>query len=258
MKVFALAAGYATRLYPLTHDVPKPLLEVAGVPVLERSLSRVLALGCVSEVVVVANHRFASHFRDWSRKLRLPAPIRVLDDGSTQDENRLGAIGDLDFALDAVPVGDEDFLVLAGDNLIDFDLGPAWHAFREARRPLLLLHDVVPEREPSPYNEVTLDAGGRVVGFREKPPQQTNPLSAIALYFFTPDVAPLVKRHLARGGHRDAPGYFIEWLVTQRPVGGIRFEGQWFDIGGLSSLAAARARFGDAPDGAPPGRARNG
>ena len=127
MKAYLLAAGYATRMFPLTRDLPKPLLEVAGAPILSHILDRVLALRDLSEVVVISNHRFADAFGRWADEQGSPVPVRVLDDGSTHDGDKLGAIGDLAFALQQVPVDGEDWVVAAGDNLLAF---PATHVAR--------------------------------------------------------------------------------------------------------------------------------
>jgi glucose-1-phosphate thymidylyltransferase len=251
VKAYLLAAGYATRLHPLTLHTPKPLLEVGGTPILTRILERVAALEVVDEVVVVGNERFAAQFAAWADEVECPVPLRVLNDGSTSDDDRLGAVGDLDFALRQVPP-DGDWLVVAGDNLLEFDLAPLHAEFERQRRPLLVLRDVEPVG-PSPYNEVTLDGRGVVARFREKPADPQTRLSAIALYFFTPGAADLLARFLSEGGETDAPGHFVEWLVAQTQVGAARFEGEWFDIGTPETLESAQARLSRAGPRAAPG-----
>ncbi len=240
MRAFILAAGYATRLYPLTRDRPKPLLEIGGKPLLTHLVERLAPLRDLREIVVVGNARFEAQYQAWAGRTPTPAPIRVLNDGSTEEGNRLGAIADLAFALDRTPEGD-DMIVAAGDNLIEFELRPFQETFLERRRPLLLVRPVEDAADQGRYNEVTLDPAGRVVAFREKPADRRSSLAAIALYFFPADVAPLVRRYLEGGKNPDAPGYFLEWLVGQRPVEAARFEGAWHDIGSLQSLAAAQA-----------------
>ena len=262
MKAYLLAAGYATRMYPLTRDQPKPLLEVAGAPILTHILRRVLALDGLSEVVVIANARFAGAFESWRRSLDVRVPVRVLNDGSTCDDDKLGAIGDLAFALEAAPPGDEDWLVAAGDNLLSFDLRVLQRAFEAtgapgARSPLLVVRRVEPAPVPASgvdgsadrYNEVVVDAGGRVVGFREKPRDRRSELAAIALYLLPAKAAGALARYLADGGNPDAPGYFIAWLVERSEVRAATLPGKWFDVGSLDGLAEARRRF--VPEGAP-------
>ena len=261
MNVYVLAAGYATRLYPLTRDCAKPLLEVGGRPVLSRIVDRLLALPDLDEVVVVANRRFACDFDAWRRNFAGPARLRVLDDGSTCEEDRLGAIGDLAFALQRVPTGASPFVAIAGDNLIEFDLTPLYRAFLEGGRPLLVLREVERVGGPTRYNEVAIDAEGGVRRFREKPPDPTSALAAISLYFFTAEVAALLERYLAEGGRHDEPGHFIAWLVEQTPVASAGLPGEWFDIGSLETLEQARRRFAAAaqpPSGDPPTTGNSG
>ena len=165
MKAYLLAAGYATRMHPLTRDRPKPLLEVAGAPILSHIVRGVLQLDDLSEVVVVANDRFASRFASWEQTLETDVPVRVLYDGSTSDDDKLGAIGDLAFALDAVPPAKEPWLVAAGDNLLGFGLESLQQVFYEdSHRPLIAVREVAREG-PSQYNEVVVDESGHVECF---------------------------------------------------------------------------------------------
>ncbi|MCZ6465126.1 MAG: nucleotidyltransferase family protein [Proteobacteria bacterium] len=245
MKAFVLTAGYATRLYPLTRERPKALLEIGGVPMLTRIVDAIAVLPELSEIVVVGNARFADAFATWGRSPRTTVPVRILNDGSTEDANKLGAIGDLAFALREAPVGDEDWLAVAGDNLLDFSLAPAHDAFAARRMPLLLVRRQPPGPDASRYNEVTLDGEGRVVRFREKPTDPQTGLAAIAFYFFPATVAGAVDRYLAGGGNPDAPGHFIAWLVDEMPVCAWRIEGDsdWFDVGSIETLQQARDRY---------------
>lgn len=242
MKAYLLAAGYATRLYPLTRDRAKPLLEVGGAPILTRILRRIESLQGLSEVVVISNARFAEQFQSWANEIECSVPLRVIVDGSMNEDDRLGAVGDLAFALGRVPTAGEDWLVVAGDNLLEFDLRPLQRSFLRSRRPTLVIRDVVHDG-PSPYNEVTLDERQNVVSFREKPANPSSAHAAIALYFFTPEVATLLQRYLSEGGNPDAPGYFIEWLAREIPLVAARFDGDWFDIGSAETLADARERL---------------
>lgn len=243
MIAYLLAAGYATRLWPLTKDRAKPLLEVGGRPLLTHLVRRFEALPELEEIVVIGNARFAEDFSAWREACDSRVPITVLNDGSHDDDDKLGAIGDLAFALDRVPPGGRDFIVAAGDNLLAFDLGPLWDAFARSRDPLIALRTVEVGGGPSPYNEVTLADDGQVVGFREKPADPKTDLAAIALYFMPAEAAGLVGEYLAEGRTPDAPGHFIAWLVERRVVRGERFAGEWFDIGSHATLTAARARF---------------
>ncbi len=249
MKLYVLAAGYGTRLGARGSRQAKALIEIGGRPILSHLLERAWALGDIAETIVVSNHRFAPDFENWQKTVPGPQPIRVLDDGSTSVDDRLGAIGDLAFAFECAPPGDDPVLVMAGDNLLDFDLAPAHAAFVEHGQTTLLVrqrHD-----EPagkSRYNEVQVDAEGNVTRFREKPERPESPLAAIAVYFFAPNIQTLLGVYLADGGERDAPGHFIAWLVKKAPVRAVALEGlenHWHDIGDLESLARANTLFGD-------------
>jgi glucose-1-phosphate thymidylyltransferase len=246
MKAYLLAAGYATRMYPLTRDCAKPLLEVAGAAIISHLLRRVLTLDGLSEVIVVANDRFAADFEAWAAQQSSLVPLRVLNDGTRSDDDKLGALGDLEFALREAPLEGEDWLVAAADNLISCDLRPLQRVFERGgevgREPLLVVRRTTGEG-PSQYNEVILAESGRVTGFREKPRDPVSDLAAIALYLLPAAAGPALERYLVAGGNRDAPGHFLAWLVEQMAVRAEPLQGAWFDIGSLDGLADARARF---------------
>ncbi len=246
MRVIVLAAGYATRLYPLTRRCAKPLLDVGGRPLLSHLVERVSVLSAVTEIVVVVNHRFLPQFQSWAEDFDGDTPLRLLDDGSTCDGDKLGATGDLAFAL-ARCGDDDDLLVIGGDNLLLFDLRPMLESFLRYRQPQLAVRDLevrdAEGEQQGRYNEVLLDAVGRVVRFREKPVDPEVAVAAICLYFYPQGIGAFVDRYLDGGGNPDAPGYFIEWLVAQREVRAERFSGPWFDIGSLETLGEARAEL---------------
>ncbi len=252
MRILLLAAGYATRLHPLTLHTPKPLLEIGGRPLLSRLLDRLLSLGrgreardpvVPSEVVLVTNARFAEAFREWSASESWPVPLTILDDGTQGPEDRLGAVGDLAYALARLPrKPDEGWLVSAADMLLEADLAPAAEAFVRSGAPRLVVRRVPEPTSPSPYNEVTLD-GDRVVGFREKPADPRTDRAAIALYFLPASIDERVRAYLGAGGNPDAPGHFIAWLVENERVEASALDGEWHDIGSPETLASARARY---------------
>ncbi|MDP6980049.1 MAG: nucleotidyltransferase family protein [Myxococcota bacterium] len=244
MRAILLAAGYATRLYPLTRDRPKPLLEVGGRPLLDHLLDRVLELDGLRDVTVVTNHRFAEHFQRWAEQLDCAVPLRIVDDGTTSEDDRLGAIGDIAFVLEqpgAEP--DDSWLVAAGDNLLELDLRTVQREFAAKPAPRILVRDVDHTGGPSPYNDVLLDDDGRVVGFTEKPKRAEGKHAAIAVYFFPPSLPGLLERYFAQGGNPDAPGYFVEWLCREEAVYASPMSGRWFDIGSHETLEEARREF---------------
>jgi glucose-1-phosphate thymidylyltransferase len=224
--------------------VAKPLLEVGGAPILSHLLRRVECIPELTEVVVAGNHRFAESLIDWSNSIGCRVPLSVLDDGVSEADERLGAIGDLIFALRQVPNEDEDLLVVAGDNLLDFDLAPLYRDFKAEGKPMLVTRRVDHGEGPSPYNAVRVDERGQVLEFQEKPRHPFGDMSAIALYFLRPETPRLLGEYLASGGNSDAPGHFISWLVSVESVFARPMLGRWFDIGSLESLREARESWG--------------
>ena len=240
--MIVLAAGYGTRLGQAGRDSAKALLEIDGEPILSRLVALGEALSGIDEILVVHNDHFAADFEDWQRK-RPPGPaLTLLNDGSTASDNKLGALGDLAFALERPPTRGHDLLVMAGDHLLDVDLVPALEVFLRYREPTLILRERDPEPagKPSRYNEVKVDPEGRVTRFIEKPEKPESPFAAIALYFFPENIGERLGVYLADGGNPDAPGYFVAWLVGETTVRAVPIQGTWHDIGDPESLAAAR------------------
>lgn len=241
MKALVLGAGYGTRLYPLTKDRPKPLLPVGGKPILERTIERLLAISDLDEIFIVSNHRFAENYEDWCREYRCPKPIRVFDDGTQSNDDRLGAIGDIQFVLDRSKAKD-DLLVVAGDNLIAFDLRDFWK-FAKSHGAAIGLKDLGRKDLVSQYSAVTLDATGKVVDFEEKPPLPKGTLISIGVYAFPKKQLRLIKDYLDAGHNRDAPGYYMQWLYQQVDLYGFVIQGPWYDIGDIDSYKQANDLF---------------
>lgn len=242
MRVLVLAAGFATRLHPLTESQAKPLLDVGGRPVLSRLLDRVLAIPAIGEVVVVTNGKFQQAFETWRREYDSPVAVRLISDGAMHDGEKLGALGDAALALASMDATGGIFLV-AGDNLIDFDLRPCAAEFRARETPLLMVRRIEGTLPPRRYGEVEVAEDGRVLRFREKPDDPRSCWSAICAYFLPAEIRGLLPAYLDTGGNADAPGYFLEWLVARREVRALPIAGPFWDIGNLETLQAARRAF---------------
>lgn len=245
LRAVFLAAGFATRLYPLTSNKAKPLIEVGGQPMITRILRQVEAMGAVADGVVVANARFHADFVEWQRNSRAAFPLEVVNDGATTNETRLGAVRDLALALDAKSPSAAEadgYLVLACDNLFEFDLSSLTQRFAANGRGQLIVREV-PEPVPSgKYSEVVLDAtGSKLVSFREKPMHPRSNLSAIAVYLLPRELPEFVREYLASGGNSDAPGHFIAWLSTRVQLDATRLHGRWIDIGSAEDLTRAES-----------------
>jgi glucose-1-phosphate thymidylyltransferase len=249
VKAVVLAAGYATRLYPLTETVAKPLLPVGGRPMLDWILDRVRDVAEIDAVHVVTNHKFVAAFEAWAAHEPARPRLAVHDDGTTSEDDRLGAIGDIRFVLDAARLEGDDVLVIAGDNLFDFslvDYVAFWRA--KGRASTLAVHDVGSRELARQYGIVAVDADSRVVGFVEKPAEPPSTLAATAAYLYHREHVPLVRTYLAEGNPPDRPGNFIAWLRLREPVYAYAFEGDWRDVGDRAQLLEAdnrlRARAG--------------
>jgi glucose-1-phosphate thymidylyltransferase len=245
MKVIILAAGYATRLYPLTLTRPKPLLPVAGKPMVEHVLDNLAPIGGLDRIYVVTNAKFAAQFQQWSgdyRDHKAKLNFTVVNDGSTDDTNKLGAIGDIHFVLKTQNV-DDDILVVAGDNLFSEKLTGFGQFCREKNSPVVAVYDVKNLEEVKKYNAITLAPDGRITFFEEKPRNPTNTISAIALYYYPRATLPLIKRYIAEGNNPDQPGRLIQWLYPQTPVYTWTVPGIWFDIGAKETLEEANRIF---------------
>lgn len=244
MKLVILAAGYATRLYPLTLTQPKPLLEVAGRPMIDRVVDNLLSIDEIDEVYVVSNQKFAGHFESWASKRKDPQgrPIIVLNDGSLNENDRLGATGDLWFAINEKQI-DDDLIVVAGDNLFSQSLELFGDYCREANAPVLGVYDVGRFESTKKYSEVHADMNGQITSFEEKPEAPSTTMIGIALYYYPRNVLPAIKQFIDGGNNPDQPGRLIQWLYPRQAVYTWSIPGIWYDIGSKETLEEANRIF---------------
>ena len=246
MKVIILAAGYATRLYPLTLTQPKPLLPVAGKPMVEHVLDNLAPIPGIDRIYVVTNAKFADHFQKWAdhyRATKAKLDFTICNDRSTDDTNKLGAIGDINFVLDTQKV-DDDLIVVAGDNLFSQQLSDYGRVCREKNAPVLALYDVGNLEEIKKYNSITVDGDGKITFFEEKPKNPTSTLTGIALYYYPRHIVPLIKQYIAEGNNPDQPGRLVQWLYPRTSFYTWCVPGLWFDIGSKETLEEANQIFG--------------
>ncbi|HET7567603.1 MAG TPA: nucleotidyltransferase family protein [Gaiellaceae bacterium] len=237
MKAIVLAAGYATRLRPLTDALPKQLLPVGGRPMLDWILERVHELDEVDGVHLVTNSRFAPDFERWAE----PHGVVVHDDGTTSNEDRLGAVGDLRLVFERAALDGEELIVLAGDNLFEFSLPAyvAWWRGKPQVASAVALYDVGDLELATHYGIVETDDDDRITYFVEKPSDPPSTLAATLVYLLPPEHARLVERYLGEGHGADNAGSFLGWLSRRQHVYGYRFEGRWYDIGNHDQLLEA-------------------
>jgi glucose-1-phosphate thymidylyltransferase len=245
MNVLILAAGYATRLYPLTLHKAKPLLEVAGKPMINWVLDNLAAVPDLETVYVVTNNKFVKDFQAWAegyRKKKSGFEIKIIDDGSTDDSDKLGAIGDICLVITREELAEDDLIVVAGDNLFS---EPLLDFAREAKKSeaTLATYDVGDLEAIKKYSSITVDSSGVITQFEEKPPEPKNTIAGIALYYFSREIVPLFTTYIAAGNNPDQPGRFIQWLYQRKPVKAYQIKGTWFDIGSKETLEQANEIF---------------
>ncbi len=241
MKCVILAAGYATRLRPLTDDVPKHLLPVGERPMLDWVLDRVREVQGVTGVHLVTNSRFARAFERWGER----NGVIVHDDGTTSNDDRLGAVGDLRLAIERAGLESDELVVLAGDNLFDFSLSAFVEWWRAKPQPAsaVPLHDVGDLELATQYGIADTGAGDRIVRFVEKPSDPSSTLASTLIYLLPPEHGRLVSTYLDDGMSPDNAGSFLGWLAGREPVYGYRFEGTWYDVGDKTQLLEADNRL---------------
>lgn len=243
MKSLILAAGYATRMYPLTLNQAKPLLPIAGKPAIEHIIERINEIDEINEIFIVTNNKFFKQFITWRDNLSSRKTIKIINDNTLSEDDRLGAIGDMEFVVREEKIN-EDLLVIAGDNL--FEKGFCdFFEFAKEKKPAssIGLYKLKSQEAVKRYSEVTLDETKRIVDFKEKPENPTSTLVAKCIYFFPGEKLKLISEYLASGGSTDAPGHYISWLVKEDTVYGFVFSGKWYDIGDREVYQQADSDF---------------
>ena len=227
-----LAAGYATRLYPLTENFPKPLLEVQGKTILDWLIDDIDTLGVIDEYVVISNHKFAHHFDKWAKEKA--QNITVVDDGTSSNETRLGAVKDIQFAIEKLNIDDE-MLVIAGDNLLDFSLTEFVKYAQNKKASCIMRYYESSEERLHKCGVVEIDDTDKILDMEEKPATPKSHWCCPPFYFYTREDAKLVGKGIESGCGTDAPGSYIAWLSAQTVVYAMEMPGKRYDIGNLES-----------------------
>ncbi len=244
MKVLILAAGYGTRLYPVVRNTPKPLLDIAGRPLIAYLMDKIRGLSGLSELIVVTNEKFYGMFRLWAKQnADYPVPIVVINDGTVSPEDRLGSVGDIAYVMENHPVN-EDLFVLGGDNLFDYALDE-YVSFAQSNAPSVTigLYDIGSLKDAARFGVVELADGGRIKTFEEKPLRPKSTLVAMCSYYFPCASLGMIKDYMDKTHQTDKAGDYIHWLVEKSAVYGFQFNGMWYDIGSVESLKEAQAKF---------------
>jgi glucose-1-phosphate thymidylyltransferase len=247
MDVIILAAGYATRLYPLTLDKAKPLLEVAGKPIIEWGLDTLANVPGLGTIYIVTNDKFANDFQAWADRYQhrqLQFKFKIINDGSKSDDDKLGAIGDINFVITRENLTKSDLLIVAGDNLFSESLAD-FVEYAKKTEATVAVYDVGDLEKIKKYGNITIDSGGVITHFEEKPEKAQSTLAAVALYYYSHEMIPLLTTYLAAGNNPDQPGRFVQWLYTRKPVKTFQIKGKWLDIGSKETLKEANGIFSE-------------
>ena len=240
MKCLILAAGYATRLYPLTENFPKPLLQVGKKTILDWLIDDIETANVINEYVVISNHKFAHHFYDWAQNK--PYKITILDDGTSSNETRLGAVRDIQFAIDELDIN-EDVLVIAGDNVLDFSL-TKFLTYIDSKKASCVMRYFEPSKEKLvKCGVLEIDQNDKILNMTEKPSQPASNWCCPPFYYYTTEDTQKVKRGIEDGCNTDAPGSYISWLCQTTDVYAMEMPGSRYDIGNLQSYENVKKEY---------------
>lgn len=244
MKAIILAAGYATRLHPLTENQPKPLLAVGEKPIIEHIIDKINNVKEVDQILVVTNNKFTPHFESWLSSYKSQKPIKIINDGTLTNEDRLGAVGDIHFVIQKENISD-DLLIAAGDNLFEFSLRNLVQYQQEKNSSVLAFYNLKDKSKlANKFGVGILDQDQKLVDFEEKPDKPKSTLAATCLYVLTKDDVQKIKEYINISEKWDNPGDFMIWLSKQTKVHGFTFTERWFDIGSFEALEEAYNAYG--------------
>ncbi len=242
MKAIILAAGYATRLYPLTINKPKALLTINEKPIINYIVEQINTIDVVNEIYVVTNHKFIDSFADWQNEIESRAKITVLDDGTTSEQDRKGAIGDIAFVIQKMNINDE-LLVVAGDNFFTYPLKNYYDFYKQKDKDCVCVKVWNDEKTLRNFGIALLDQNNKVLDIEEKPENPKSNTVVFAMYLYQKDTIPLFEKYLSQGNNPDAPGNFPAWLYKQKEVYAYTFKGECYDIGTPESYQEVQALF---------------
>jgi len=230
MKAIILAAGYATRLYPLTKNQPKALLPIGNKPIIDYIVEEIETIKEVDKIIVISNDRFYNHFVDWSSNRDFKVPVKIINDHTTSDDDKLGAIGDINLVLNEEKIED-DVLIVAGDNYFTFKLKDFYDYYKAVDKDCILVKELNDKKTLQSFAVVVLDEKSKVIDMEEKPQEPKSNIGAYASYIYKKETLPLIKTYLEDGNNPDAPGHFPAWLYSRQDIYAYAFEGECYDIG---------------------------
>lgn len=242
MKGIILAAGYATRLYPLTKDKPKPLLEIAGKPIVDHIIRQIEEIDEIDGIFIVTNNKFYGHFEGWLREFHSTKKIKVINDGTKSNEDRLGSLGDVNLVIEQENIKDS-VLIVAGDNLFEFSLKDFVESHKKHNKSAVALYDVKDKELAKHYGVVAVGDKNKMIEFEEKPSSPKSTLASTGVYIYPPHVLPMLQEFVRKYKNSDKAGNFLEWLHKEEHVYCYITDKKWFDIGTLDQLEKAKREF---------------
>jgi glucose-1-phosphate thymidylyltransferase len=242
MKAIITCAGYASRLWPLTKETPKPLLEVKGKPIIEHIIAKISEIKDVDTIYIVTNAKFHDKFAQWGRGRQFPIQVKLLNDSTSSNDDRLGQVGDVHFVMQQENIND-DILIVAGDNLFNFSLLPLFDTFNSKRAVMNPLWESKSYKAAKESGSVVLKDDLSFAEFMEKAPQPKSTLISLGIYAFPKEKAHLIRKYLDEGNNADKMGFFLTWLMQHEQVWGHVYMDRWFDIGWIEALEQARKEF---------------
>lgn len=241
MDAIILAAGYGIRLHPLTLDKPKPLLNVAGKPIIEHIIEKLEELDNIKKIHIVTNDKFYHSFQEWLHGFDAKNPIEIINDGTKSNEDRLGAIGDVHYAIKTKNI-DSDIIIIAGDNLFELSLHGVADIFRKRNHNTIVLYDIKNLELAKHYGVVEV-ANNIITNFKEKPLNPKSTLISTGIYLFPKKTIKLIEKYIAQGNNHDKTGDFIGWLHKREPIYAYITDSKWYDIGSFEQLEKANKHY---------------
>ncbi len=243
MRALILAAGYATRLYPLTKNTPKALLSIADKPMIEYIIEKIDMADDIKDIMIVTNNTFYTQFKSWLKFAKHKKPIMIINDGTTSNEDRLGALKDIDYVVKQEMIKD-NLMVIAGDNLFEFSLKTFVKFFNEKKSSVVAVFDMKNKQKlAKKLGVVKLDNSSKITDFEEKPVEPKSSLAATACYIFTFGDIEELNKFLKTHKKADNPGEFLSYITKKKPIYGYAFDKGWFDIGSFDQLEEAYKRY---------------
>jgi glucose-1-phosphate thymidylyltransferase len=230
IKAIILAAGYATRLYPITKNKPKALLNIKGRPIINYILDEIEKIKAIDEVFIVSNDKFINDFKNWEKNIKNSKKIKIINDGTTRHSNRLGAIGDIQFVIEKESIK-EDIIVIAADNFFTYDLKKMYDFYVKNNKDCIVCKELKNTYSLKSFAVAVLDKNDIVIDFEEKPKIPKSNTVVYATYIYKQDTVNMFKKYLDEGNNNDAPGNFVAWLYKLKLVIAYKMEGNCYDIG---------------------------